>query len=315
MSEHGAVHADHVTIVMATFNGAEHLQAQLDSFAQQTHPNWSLRVGDDGSHDGTRDLISRFGATGHNVVISEGPRQGSAANFMTLLRNMPAEGVGPWLAFSDQDDIWLPDKLTLALDALQAVPIATPALYCSRTWVTDATLEGRTLSPPRPRPLGFRNALVQNVAAGNTIVLNPAAAQLVIAQSQVTNEVVMHDWWIYQLISGAGGQLIHDDTPTLLYRQHAGNVIGVNTGLRARLYRIGMLLTGRFQAWTDTNMRALEASSSLLTQDNRALLGDLCQLRQMGVVARLRAYRRLGLYRQTAISTLALWLTVLLGRL
>ena len=84
---------------------------------------------------------------------------------------------GTWMAFSDQDDVWLPDRLARGVAALGGH--SGPALYCSRTWITDERLESRRLSAPRPRSLGFRNALVQNVASGNTILLNAAAADLV----------------------------------------------------------------------------------------------------------------------------------------
>ena len=86
-----------------------------------------------------------------------------------------------WIAFADQDDQWLAGKLSRAIAALAAKDPEVPALYCSRTWITDENLRGRRLSPSRPKPPGFANALVQNIAGGNTIVLNGAASKLIAA--------------------------------------------------------------------------------------------------------------------------------------
>ncbi len=300
-----------VTILMAVRDGAAHLPAQLQSFADQTHRDWHLVAADDGSTDASRAVLEVFAARDGRVTLAEGPRRGAAANFMALLAALP-EAPG-WVAFSDQDDVWLPERLAMGLAALASLP--GPALYCSRTWVTAPDLSGRRLSAPRPRVPGFANALVQNIAAGNTMLVNPAAAALLRAAAREVSEVVVHDWWAYQIVSGAGGRLVHDDQPTLLYRQHGGNAIGANDGLRARLRRLRQVLDGTFAAWTDLNVGALRASAHRLTPEARARVEGLAALRGMrGPLSRLRALRRLGLYRQTVAQDAGLWLAAILGR-
>lgn len=99
---HGA--APHVTILMATRNGAPFLETQLESIAAQSHANWSLRIGDDGSDDGTRKIIAAFRARHptRDIRLLEGPRRGAAANFLALLGHGPPPRA--YVAFSDQDD-------------------------------------------------------------------------------------------------------------------------------------------------------------------------------------------------------------------
>ena len=312
--------AERICILMGARNGAADLPAQLDSFAAQSHGRWDLIVSDDGSTDASREIVrdfaARMRAAGRRVTLTEGPRRGFVANFLGLIGQAPP--AARWLALSDQDDVWLPDRLARGLAALTALPEDRPALYCSRTWITDADLVRRRLSMRFARRPGFLNALVQNIAAGNTILLNPAAAALARAAAPAAAAVpglAAHDWWLYQLVTGVGGTVIHDPEPTLLYRQHAENQIGANDGWRARMSRLRMLLGGRFADWNAANIAALETAAAHLTDDNRAALARFAALRGLPLVARVRAFAALGLYRQSPLGQAALWLAVLLGRI
>jgi hypothetical protein len=246
------------------------------------------------------------------VDLRDGPRQGAAANFLSMIAGLPEART--WLAFSDQDDVWLPERLAMGRQALAG--IGRPALYCSRTWVTAPDLSGRRLSVPRPRPPSFANALVQNIAAGNTMLLNPAGAALLREASREAGAVVVHDWWAYQLITGAGGLVVHDDRPTLFYRQHGGNAIGANDGPGARLRRLRQVADGTFADWNRVNVAALRASAHRFTPQARALLEGFAGLRDgRGMLARLRGLRALDLRRQTRAQDAGLWLAALAGRL
>ena len=162
---------------MATHNGAAHLRAQLASLVAQDHDNWSLCVGDDGSTDGTPEIIKQFrkAIPIRDIRLFDGPRRGSAANFLTLLM-LPEIPNDAYVAFSDQDDIWLPHRLSRALECLSKD--GPGQAYASRTILMDA--KDRLIRPSRPhrRAPCFGNALVQNILAGNTVVLSPAAVSL-----------------------------------------------------------------------------------------------------------------------------------------
>lgn len=302
-----------VTILMGLYQGAAHLREQLESFARQDHADWRLIVSDDRSRDAGPAILGDFAAERPpgQVVCVTGPGRGFAANYLSLLANLPDDP--GWVAFSDQDDVWLPDRLSRGLAALTG---EGPALYCSRTWVTGADLSGRATSPLFRRPPSFRNALVQNVAAGNTILLNPAAARVVVASARVVPGVVAHDWWAYLVVTGAGGLVVQDPEPTLLYRQHGGNTIGSNAGWRARMRRLRQVWAGRLRAWNDTNTAALEASAAYLSPEARAILSDWQRMRATSP-APLRLLRlwRLRLYRQSLASAAGLWFAAATNRL
>lgn len=304
---------DHVAILLALFNGAQALEAQLGSFAAQSHRNWSLLVSDDGSSDAGPDIVQRFAARrSGEVTLVAGPCRGFAQNFLSLLCRVGPHV--PFAALSDQDDIWLPDKLTRALERLSTVAPGRPALYAGRTVICDARLRPRRRSPLWTLPPAFRNALVQSIAGGNTMVLNRAALDLVQETARHAQGIVAHDWWLYQIVSGAGGQVIYDPEPQVLYRQHAQNQIGANDTAWARIVRLQQLAAGRFQSWNTANIAALERSNHWLTPDARQTLAMFKSIRGAGLANRLRALRQSGVYRQTCAGNVALTAAVLLDR-
>ena len=314
----GAAHITqnaHVTLLLALHNGAPFLKEQLDSFSAQTHQNWSLIVSDDGSHDKGPDIVRQF-ASSHpkrEISLLDGPKMGFARNFLRLLQQVDPSV--PFAGFSDQDDVWLPNKLEQGLVELSKVPENQPAMYTSRTMICDDGLTPLRPSPLFRRPPGFRNALVQNMAAGNTIILNRTALDLLQDAAKDTRRIVAHDWWVYQMVSGAGGVVIYDPTPRVLYRQHSSNQIGANDSVRAVWHRIRLLLTGRFSTWNRVNIIALTASAHRLTPENRALLRSFRAIRRQGLFSRLLNFRKLRLYRQSIRSNATLWLAVLIRRI
>ena len=297
-----------VAILMCTRDGAAHLPAQLASLAAQTHADWELWVSDDGSRDGTRDLLARFGQA-HPVRVVDGPRRGAAANFVHLATR-PELPEGRPVAFADQDDVWRPDKLARGLARLAATANGRPALYAARVAVVDDG--GRRLgrTPPPPPGLGLGDLLAWNPAGGHTTILDPDAAALVRAAGRV--EVPHHDWWFALLVAAAGGRLELEDAEVLDYRQHGANAMGAAAGAAARLSRLRGLLDGSLGRWIDANARALLACGAPLTPRARAAAEDL--LGADGPHGRLAAFRRHGLRRRTRAETAALYLAAAAGR-
>jgi hypothetical protein len=126
--------------------------------------------------------------------------------------------------------------------------------------------------------------------------------------------VISHDWWAYQLVTGSGGVVRYDPQPHVDYRQHSNNRIGSNRGLRAQWKRLRGLLNGSFVAWNDINLAALQQSQHLLTQDARALLDTFEILRKGSLVARLRAFATSPMRRQTLLGSFALLIGIVLRK-
>jgi glycosyltransferase involved in cell wall biosynthesis len=298
-----------IAILLCTYNGARFLPAQLASLAAQSFRQWRLFVSDDGSSDDTLAIVaehkSRLGSA--PVDIRNGPRQGFVNNFLSLACD-PSLAFD-YYAYCDQDDVWEPDKLARAVERLSSAPPQIPAMYCSRTMLIDD--DDRTLGCSRAyrRKPSFRNALVQSIASGNTIVLNEAARRLLMICGSAAKSP-SHDWWTYLLTSGAGGVVYYDQIPQVRYRMHGENVIGTNTGLRNRVRRLYMLSRGRFQRWSDMHVAALEAFRPHMTSENRALLDLFRASRQRGFFGRQIGFLTSGVYRQTFLDNLGLIVAV-----
>ena len=308
--------APQVRILMGTYNGAAWLGPQLASFADQSHGDWSLWTADDGSTDATRACLVGFAAAhpGREIRQFDGPGRGAAQNFLGLLAR-PGPGDG-YTAFSDQDDVWMPDKLERALAALGAGDPGRPAVYASASYLTGPELEDPRPSPPMRRPPSFGNALVQNVLAGNTIVLNPAAARIARAAAPAAQAagVPFHDWWLYQLMTGIGARIHADPAPGLYYRQHAENLLGENRSRKARTRRSLMALNGDYAGWIDRNLAALTPEVPL-TPENRARIDGFARLRRRPGPTAAAELKRLGIRRQSRSGTLAIQALAMTGRL
>lgn len=267
-----------ITVLLPSLNGATHLMAQLDSLARQTHLPARLIISDDGSQDDTRQLACDFARQApFPVRVMDGPRQGVAANVVSLLMSAPP---GP-LALADQDDVWLPQRLEHGVAALAGLPADMPAIAAAARIVTDESLVPHQIAG-YPHFAGFAPALVENPGAGNTILMNAAAAALArAAAGDADSWPPFHDWWLCQIVLGVGGVVMLDPRPSVYYRQHAHNVLGAGQGLIGKISRARRLFDGTYGGWLRQNSRLLLAQGHRMTPRNRAILerfaSDLAQ--------------------------------------
>ena len=300
-------------IFIGTYNGEGYLAEQLLSIENQTHTNWRIILSDDGSVDSTLSIAKAFQEKwgSDRLEIRQGPKQGFCKNFLSLACD-PAIRTD-YYAFSDQDDVWMVDKLARALAYFNEVNNAImPRLYCGRVQLADEQLRYLGQSPLFAMPRSFRNALVQSIAGGNTMVFNQSAKDLL--EKAGLQTVVSHDWWLYQLIKGAGGVVYYDPIPSLLYRQHNGALVGGNRSLKAKIKRIIHMLNCGFKVWNSVNTAALSEVSHLLTKDNQDILATFIRFRNAKFKDRIRLLEVCGLYRQTWQGTLSLWLATIINK-
>jgi hypothetical protein len=302
-----------VAILLSTFDGERYLAEQLASFTTQTYADWRLYWRDDGSRDSTPALMTAFAdgvGSGRCVACPEGGRLRATGSFLALLRAALGGHAG-FFAFSDQDDVWLPDKLAHGVAALDALPADRPGLYfCGRALV-DATLApiGQVLAPRRSP--GFPTALTQNLAPGCCMMLNRAAAALI--DSGVVPDGTWHDWWSYIVVSACGGSVIASDTPDILYRQHNLNLVGEPRGFWPRTIAAARRGRGPFMTLFWRHVATLRAGSVPLPDEIRGLLTTIERGKDGGVLARLKALRLPGFVRQTWAETALFRLWFLLG--
>lgn len=301
-----------IVILLASFNGARHIAEQLESFTAQTHQNWELVVSDDGSTDRTVEIVREFArGVPQKVSVIKGPRKGFWQNFLSLVkREGPLDA--QLFAFSDQDDIWLPGKLEGAAKWLAAGAADEPRLYFTRTALIEEDGKPAGLSPMFKRQPSFRNALVQNIGGGNTMVMN-RAAKLLLAQAPCDARLIAHDWWTYQVVTGAGGAAFYDSVPSVKYRQHGRNLIGSNRGLRQRLLRASAFANRRAKQWNDVNLTMLQKMRGSLSQPALSTLDCFSAARQSILPKRIYLLWRSGVYRQNILETVGMYVGAIFG--
>ncbi|HBR1047501.1 glycosyltransferase family 2 protein [Klebsiella sp. 2019SCSN059] len=302
-----------VAILMAVRNGQDYLPNQLQSFLEQTYKHWSLYVSDDGSEDATVKIVEDFFSSHLDVQgrLTPGPCRGFCQNFQSLINNREIQS--EYYAFSDQDDIWLPEKLQMAVEYLNSVPADIPALYCSSTTLIDSENHtiGESLHPRKP--LGFANALLHNIASGNTMVFNHRARELLRAAS--SDMMVVHDWSLYQIVSACGGFIHFDKTPTVLYRQHVNNVIGDGRNIFLRGRNFLQSLSGDRRNWNDRNRIVLSNLLDSFTISAKNVFDDYYSIRSGSLFRRLKYFRRSGVYHQYKLGTLSTIIYVCTGKM
>jgi glycosyltransferase involved in cell wall biosynthesis len=303
-----------VAILLCTYHGQQYLADQLDSFTNQSYKNWEVWASDDGSQDHTHEILvayrEKLGAD--RFSIHNGPEEGFVANFLSL--SCHASIHADCYAYSDQDDVWETDKLERAVNWLLTVPKDVPALYCSRTRLVDKQNQHIGFSPLFKKAPSFANALMQNVGGGNTMVMNDTARKL-LSEAGEDVDVITHDWWVYILVSGCGGKVFYDAYPSIRYRQHGNNLVGMNSSWPARLIRIRKLLQGHYRVWNDRNIAALHRITHKLTPENRVILDQFAVARNRSLIPRLIGLWKLGIYRQTVLGNLGLIVAAFLKKL
>jgi len=292
-----------VAILLSVYNGEAFLNQQLDSFLAQTESNWCLYWRDDGSHDASRAIMLSFQehrGQGRCVEIDAEPCNiGVALSYALLLDAAPPDAL---IAFADQDDVWVPEKLQWGRQALSGCE--GPALYCARQFLADESLTVLGPSLPLRRQPDFRTALIQNLATGHTVLLNPAAAALI--RSTLPPRGILHDWWSYALVLGMGGQFIFDERCVALYRQHRRNAVGVERSILTRGLRAIRRGPKSFMALHVALMtHLLQPDLSVhLKPESRAFLLRLREALSGGIRERLRfLIKERGFVRQRMAET------------
>ena len=305
-----------VAILLSTFNGERFLPAQLESLLAQTFEEWTLYWRDDGSTDKTVAVVeafARIAGQGRCVQLQcTSTRLHPAASYLTLLgavQNLLADT--DMVAFADQDDVWLPNKLARGVTALRSLDTEVPALYCARQMLVDEALNPIGLSRKITPSPGFPAALIQNVTTGCTLVLNRRAVAML--ANSTPPAASLHDWWCYLVITAGGGSLITDDEATVLYRQHPANLIGAVNSMPRRA--LAALRRGRaiYMEVLRQHLAALLAQPHLLTPATRAQVETIDRALKGSLLRRLAALFMPGLRRQTAPEMAGFWIWFLAG--
>jgi len=303
-----------VAIVLGFYDGYEFINRQLQSIFDQTHKNFIIFVADDNSKD--KFSLEKLNINERNKkkvrVRFRNKNIGYAQNFLNALVSI--DGYFDYYAFSDQDDIWHREKLEKAINSLEEYNHNQANLYGSRTELIGLSEEiklGKSIEFKNSP--SFHNSLTQNMFGGNTMVFNKIAFDL-ICSSNINQKIIAHDWWCYQIISGAGGNIFYDKNIFLKYRQHNNNIIGSNISLKDKWFRFCKVLNGNFKIQNDQNLKAIINNQNLLIKSNQKTLDDFIKARNSSLFKRIFYFAKSGVYRQTLIGNIALFIGVVIKK-
>ena len=283
-----------VEILLATYNGAQYLREQLESIVNQDCECWVVRACDDASTDGTYNILKEYQEKyPDKFLLTKNERGfGSAKkNFMNLIKN----STGDYVMCCDQDDVWLPNMISLTLQKMkESEQGEMPVLVHTDLKVVDANLN--VLSESFFEHSNFRKEfelneiLIQNFVTGCTMLMNRPMVELMRRVDDCDN-ILMHDW-LASVLATSVGRVAFVDKPTMLYRQHAINSVG------AKKYGLALFLSKlkeakMRQSLVDTTVQAgeiVKLYQDILEEEKYQLLYQYSTIWEKSKVQRICFY-------------------------
>jgi len=296
-----------VAIILCVKDSKDFLIEQLDSIHIQEFVDCDIYVGNDGCSKETEKILTK-----HAKKIFSGPKDGFAKNFIYSLNNVPDNY--DFYAFCDHDDVWMKSKLKHSIDCLRAYDKSEPNLYCGRTLLIDETGNEIGFSPSFKKKPSFLNALVQSIAGGNTMVFNKETKNL-LSMVSLNKSIVSHDWLTYVLVSAVGGNIYYDNAPQIKYRIHKRNEIGSNKGLIAFYRRAKKVFNGSWESWISSNISQVNEIMPKIRVDLSTFRKFIRMRNEKNIFKRVYLFLDLGIYRQTFVGNVSLFLMIILKRI
>lgn len=258
------VYEPKVLILLAVYNGSLWLEEQLNSISKQTGVCIKIIVSDDHSNDASKDLLLKFIESNPNAeLIASKKSSGSAGqNFFRLIRNCDYQNFD-YIAFSDQDDVWLTDKLVSGIECLKG---SAACGYSSSTLAVWQSGKEKLITQERKiRNLDF---LFEGAGQGCTFILERDffgyVQNFCVENREVTNRFYYHDWLVYILARVSNEEWFFDKRSFIRYRQHATNDTGAMGSMEAVKSRLRLIANGWFKSQVEI---ALEISKLIVKKN------------------------------------------------
>lgn len=237
-----------VAVLLATYNGMPWINDQIDSILNQTSIDITMYVSDDMSEDATYTyLLDRAEVSSQLKVLPQKERYGSAGkNFYRLIKDVSTADFD-YIAFADQDDHWESDKLIRHILIAQEHQADGVSSNVMAFWP-----DGKRKLIIKSQQQKKWDFLFESAGPGCTFLMTPwlvnKVKEQLIDKNSPASEVDLHDWLTYAVCRSHGHKWIIDPTPSVQYRQHQSNVIGANSGLKAKLARLEKLKHGWYRS-------------------------------------------------------------------
>lgn len=236
-----------VAVLMAAYNGKLWLSEQVSSILQQVGVDLTLFVSDDHSTDDTVEYLNQLAESDSRVVVlPKRVRMGSAGkNFYRLVCDVDVSGFD-YVAFADQDDIWNLDKLSRHVNLIKSQNAECVSSNVMAFWP-----DGSQKLILKSQPQRSHDFIFEAAGPGCTFLMTPwlvnKLREAILSISSPAKDVVMHDWLTYAICRAYKRKWVIDAAPSLMYRQHANNVIGANSGVKAVFNRLRKINDGWYR--------------------------------------------------------------------
>ncbi len=303
-----------VCIVLGVFNGAEHLESQINSLYAQTYHSWILLLRDDGSHDSSNIILKTKANQDSRIflILDKKNNLGFTRNFGYLMEEAHKTSCR-YIACSDQDDVWSPTKLENQLELMceteKKYPNA-PVLIYTDLEVVDVGLN--LIHPSFMEYSGIHHEhlypqkvlVTNNFVTGCTILINRRLLEIALP---IPKEAIIHDWWL-ALCASVFGHIAYINKPLVKYRQHTKNAIGA----KSFLHYVNPFKTNWYYHWLEGREvlcqsidQARVLSKRIKEHDpsnpNRSLIEQYVSLQSLTPLNRVRALSRLGIHAQGSL--------------
>ncbi len=258
-----------VSVIISTYNGARNIVRQLDSIFGQEDVDVSVHIRDDNSKDDTIKVINQYARRHpeYKIAITFGQNMGYAKSFWTALKESEK---ADYYAFSDQDDVWLPEKLFQSISAMDKDSMSVPQLSYCKMLRCDERLQPleEQVSVIPVNQLTKKLTLTKTYSYGAAIVINDAARELV---CRCWPEVydLPHDLWAGMLCFWFG-KVHYVDKNLYYWIRYDSSVTGAGTKKSGRIYRIKQSLNGK--SYVNVTSDLIRNYSDLLTKDDLKFL-------------------------------------------
>lgn len=220
-----------VAILMSTYNGEKYLLEQVNSILNQNYRNLHLFIRDDGSNDNTLNILESLAKHPMITVLESRNNLGYKNSFLFLIRNiLKSNNHFEYLAFSDQDDFWDPNKITSAIQLLEKNKTNKFRLYYSGLTFVNENLEVLKIKDERKVRMTFGSEIVRHSISGATSVFTEDLGKVAVLNDDVFSIQDGHDSLIFRLNAALNGVFIRDENNYIKFRRHNSNTSNATSG-------------------------------------------------------------------------------------
>lgn len=300
-----------ILVLLSSYNGEAYIESQIMSIInQKINCEVNIRIRDDGSCDKTCIVIEKLMEQyPDRIELIRGKNIGYNKSFFELFKSTSGY---KYYAISDQDDIWLENKLQVALEWMNEEDYEQPLLYASTSYLVKDNMIPYGTTRKKIREFSVYNTIIQNICPGHTQVMNNALLDL-LKNDIDTSQIYVYDSWITNMAM-LYGKILFNNKPYTLYRQHSKNQLGYGKGMLGQaLSSVKRTRKGDGKKYRKQIQYFVEKNRTMI--EEKGFFDELYKfLDSEKVIDRVKYMFTGKLYRQKKIESLAFYIANVLGK-